>query len=160
VDAAEIVLGGGIFTADIVGGTCTQQTNVSGDFAARFGADRIPGQPLGRNFAYPLDLVRFELPGCTQAVVELTFHALSGSGYPDFNDYQWSLRSFGPLTPGVDSSFGWHDIGARATRVGTNKWRVTLDGGQFPSYRPAADSILFVGGPAFSQDRLFANSFE
>jgi hypothetical protein len=39
-------------------------------------------------------------------------------------------------------------------------WRATLDANQFGSYRPVGDRILFVGGPACYDDRIFRNSLE
>jgi hypothetical protein len=112
--------------------------------------------------------VRFEIPQCQQATVEITFHQ---AGFlpgvcPDFNDYQWSFRFYGPQVPGDNSTFGWYDLGSRATRVGPKKWRLTLDAGQFGSYRPndpanpSNNAILFVGAPALSGDRILRSGFE
>lgn len=62
--------------------------------------------------------------------------------------------------PGQDATIGWYDLGARAQKLSGTKWRITLDANQFGSYRPVDDSILFMGGPAFSNDRVFRSGFE
>lgn len=151
----------GGFTTDVIGTTCPQAVDVSGLEAARFGRDFIAGG-AGRAWQYPLDLVRFQLPNCAGAEVEVTFH-LAGSDprvCPDFTDDQWRFRFYGPAQPGVDASVGWHDFSSRATRVGPRKWRLRLDANQFGSYRPVSDSILFIGGPALNGERLFGDGFE
>lgn len=147
------------FTSDIQGTTCTQATDVQGVAAAAYGRDYLNGNS-GRFYDYPRDLVRFEIPNCGAAVVDITFHNITTGGLPDFNDYQWSFRFRGPQVPGQDATIGWYDLGARAQKLSATKWRITLDANQFGSYRPVDDSILFMGGPAFSNDRVFRSGFE
>lgn len=158
IDAAP--QGGALsFTTDIQGTTCPQATDVQGVVAASYGRDYFNGNS-GRFYDYPRDLVRFEIPNCGSAVVDITFHNITLTGLPDFNDYQWSFRFRGPQVPGVDATIGWYDLGARAQKLSATKWRITLDANQFGSYRPDDNSILFVGGPAFSNDRVFRSGFE
>ncbi len=150
---------GGPFTADVqTTGSCQQLNSVQGLFPAQYGPDRIPQST--RFFDYPREMLRFEVPNCAQIVVDVTFHNLGNGGLPNFNDSQWTFRVYAPQTPGNDASLGFYDLGARAQVVGTNKWRLTIAANQFGSYRPDPNSILFVGGPAFNQDRLFGNGFE
>jgi photosystem II stability/assembly factor-like uncharacterized protein len=158
----------GQFTSEIINDAqCPQARDVQQVDASTLAVDPIAGGN-GRSWRYPLQAVRFEIPQCQQATVEITFHQ---AGFlpavcPDFNDYQWSFRFYGPQVPGDNATFGWYDLGSRATRVGPKKWRLTLDAGQFGSYRPndpgkaANNSILFVGAPALSGDRVFRSSFE
>ena len=147
---------GGFFTSDIIsgsGGACAQAVDVQAKLAARNGRDFINGGP--RFYSYPRDLVRFDIQNCAQATVELTFHNAN------FNQYGWSFRFYGPSTPGVNNTVGWHDLSARATRMGSNKWRLNIQDGQFGSYRPAgANALLFEGGPACNDDRLLQSGFE
>lgn len=150
----------GSFTARVVNGTgpgCDRLSDVQGVVAARNGRDWVAGgESAGRFHLYPQDLVRFELRDCSAAAVDLRFHAPG----IDFNAYGWTLRMFGPSVPGDESSVGWHDLSALATRVDARTWRVQLAAGAFGSYRPGTDAILFVGGPAFYDDRVFSNGFE
>lgn len=150
----------GSFTARVVDGTgpgCERLSDVQGVVAARNGRDWVPGgEAAGRFHLYPQDLVRFELRDCSAATVDLRFHAPG----IDFSAYGWSLRMFGPSVPGDESSVGWHDLSTLATRIDARTWRVQLAAGAFGSYRPATDAILFMGGPAFYDDRLFSNGFE
>ena len=132
---------------------------MQGVAAAAYGRDYLSGNS-GRFYDYPRDLVRFEIPNCGAAVVDITFHNITFNGRPDFNDYQWSFRFRGPQVPGQDATIGWYDLGARAQKLSGTKWRITLDANQFGSYRPVDDSILFMGGPAFSNDRVFRSGFE
>ncbi len=145
----------------MVAGTCPRAYDVSGIDAARFGRDPIAGAS-GRAYAYPLGLLRIELPGCSSAEVAVTFHAAGDdpAACPDFSDSQWSFRYFGPQQPGVDATLGWHAFAARATRTGARTWRLRLDANQFGSYRPAGEGILFIGGPALDGDRVFRDGFE
>ena len=154
---------GGFFTTDVdtaastpsTAGGCQQAVDVQAVLAAQYGRDYVDGGP--RFYKYPRDLVRFEVLDCARAIVDATFHNAAFA-----TEYGWSFRFFGPSTPGDDDSFGWADIGARVQRVANNgsKWRMTLDANQFGSYRPVANRILFVGGPACYDDRLFRNSME
>lgn len=158
----------GQFTTEIINDTqCPQARDVQQIDAIDLAVDPISGGN-GRAWRYPLDAVRFEVPQCQQATVEVTFHQ---AGFlpavcPDFNDYQWSFRFYGPQVPGDNSTIGWYDLASRAVRVGPKKWRLTLDAGQFGSYRPndpanpSNNAVLFIGGPALSGDRVFRSSFE
>jgi photosystem II stability/assembly factor-like uncharacterized protein len=154
---------GGFFTSDVqfelstpsFPGGCQQAVDVQAQLAAIYGRDYTPD---GQRFhKYPRDLVRFEVVDCSRAIVDLTFHNA------DFrNEYGWSFRFYGPLTPGDDDSIRWSPFASRAQlQAGSNnKWRLTLDANQFGSYRPSNHSVLFVGGPACFDDRLFRNNFE
>lgn len=158
--AGQSVLVAGSFTAQVVSGTgvnCNQMVDVQGQIALRFGRDYLPsGENAGLYYAYPQDLVRFELPQCEQAVVDLTFHAPG----LDFTQNGWTLRMYGPQTPGDSNSLGWYPLGMLAQAVDANTWRLTLSANAFGSYRPDSDAILFVGGPAFFDTSLFSNGFE
>jgi hypothetical protein len=158
----------GHFTTEIINDTqCPQARDVQAIRADSFPADPV-ANGNGRNYRYPLTAIRFELPQCQQATVDVTFHQAGSSPAvcPDFNDYQWSFRFYGPQTPGNGSTIGWYDFSSRAVRTGPKKWRLTLNAGQFGSYRPVDNAnpqnnaILFVGGPALSGDRVFGNGFE
>ncbi|WP_395794694.1 WD40/YVTN/BNR-like repeat-containing protein [Aquimonas sp.] len=150
----------GSFTAAVVSGTgagCQRLGDVQGVIAARNGRDYVPGgEGLGRFYAYPQDLVRFELRDCAAATVDISFHAPG----LDFGTYGWSLRMYGPSEPGNEQTVGWHDISALGQRINARTWRVNLRANSFGSYRPVGDAILFVGGPALFDDRVFANGFE
>lgn len=158
----------GAFTTEIINDTqCPQARDVQARFIDEFPLDPVPGGN-GRNFRYPFDAIRFEVPQCQQAIVEITFH-LAGSSptvCPAFDDFQWSFRFYGPQIPGDGATVGWYDLGSRAVRTGPRKWRLTLDAGQFGSYRPldantaANNSVLFVGAPALSGDRILRSGFE
>ncbi|MBK6725925.1 MAG: hypothetical protein IPG63_01485 [Xanthomonadales bacterium] len=154
---------GGFFTSDVIGadstpsvpGGCQQATDVQAQPSSLYGRDLIAN---GTHYhRYPRDLVRFEVLDCTHAVVDVTFH---GAAFDV--EYGWSFRMFGPLVPGDDDSLRWRDFASRAARVpgSGNKWRITLDANQFGSYRPMTDRILFVGGPACYDDRLFRDGME
>ncbi len=107
----------------------------------------------GLNFAYPLDLVQFEILDCASTTVKVTYpHATFGAG--------WTFRFYGPATPGDDASIKWYDFSANAVRLDAHTWQLTLKRGQFGSYRPdVTGAILFQGGPAYNDD-LFTNGFE
>lgn len=154
---------GGFFTSDIQTalstpvetGGCQQAVDVQAQSASQFGRDYLPSST--QYFKYPRDLARFEVLDCSRAVVDITFHNAA------FNtEYGWSFRFFGPLTPGDDNSLRWSDFSSRAQRLpgSPTTWRLTLDANQFGSYRPANNSILFVGGPACFDDRLFRDGLE
>ena len=87
--------------------------------------------------------------------MELIFHNA------DFSDsYGWSLRYYGPSTPGNEDTIGWHDVSQLAEQVSPNRWRVQLQANSFGSYRPVDDRILFIGGPACRDARVFVDDFE
>jgi len=158
--AGQSVMVAGSFTAEVVSGVgpdCSQLVDVQGQIAARYGRDYLPGgEGAGLYHAYPQDLVRFELPQCEQVVVDFTFHAPG----VDFTAPGWTLRMYGPSVPGEESSMGWHALSNLAEVVDARTWRITLNAGSFGSYRPDEGSILFVGGPAFFDTRLFSDGFE
>jgi hypothetical protein len=158
--AGQSLMVAGSFTAEVVSGigaNCSQMVDVQGQIAARSGRDYLPGgEGQGLYYAYPQDLVRFELPRCEQVVVDFTFHAPG----VDFTAPGWTMRMYGPSVPGDESSMGWHALGNLAQVMDARTWRVTLNAGSFGSYRPDGDSILFVGGPAFFDTSLFADGFE
>jgi photosystem II stability/assembly factor-like uncharacterized protein len=147
---------GGFFTSDIIsgtGGACSQAVDVQATLAARNGNDPVPGVP-GVSYSYPRDLVRFEILDCASAVVDITFHGA------DFTRPGWSFRFYGPQVPGDNATMGWYDFASRAQRVAPNRWRLTLAANQFGSYRPSPNAILFEGGPACFDTRVFASGFE
>jgi hypothetical protein len=144
--------GMGYFTVSVVpatAGTCAQAVDAQAIDAATRPADVVDRETL----QHTMLLARFELLDCPAADVEVRFFdAAFAAG--------WSLRYYGPSTPGDDASIGWHDLGAIATRVDAQTWKLHLAAGSFGSYRPAsANSILFEGGPANSQ-RIFADGFD
>ncbi|MBP6077260.1 MAG: hypothetical protein KA505_00445 [Xanthomonadales bacterium] len=154
---------GGFFTSDIQTalstpsepGGCQQAVDVQAQPASQFGRDFVAGSTY--YFKYPRDVARFEVLNCSRVIVDIKFHnAAFGS------EYGWSFRFFGPLSPGDDDSLRWSDFSSRAQRLPGSPatWRLTLDANQFGSYRPLNDSILFVGGPACYDDRLFRDSME
>jgi photosystem II stability/assembly factor-like uncharacterized protein len=139
------------FTVDItpVAGVCEQAVDVQSVYAAYHGNDL---SNYGTANSYPRQLARFEILDCQKATVKLKFHGASfGAGY--------SLRFYGPSTPGDPATVGWYDFSARATQTASDTWQLSLDNGQFGSYRPAsANSILFEGGPAYNEG-IFRDGF-
>lgn len=138
-----------ISVAPATSGTCDQTVDAQTIDPASVPADAVAGMP----FQYPQALVRFELLRCPAATVTLRYaSAAFASG--------WSMRYFGPSTPGDDTTVGWHDLGAIAQRIDATTWQLQLSAGGLGSYRPASSgSILFEGGPAYSE-RIFANGFD
>lgn len=150
--AARPLAPGRYFTVAItsLAGSCTQAVDVQSVYAAYHGADRAAD---GDRFAYPHQLARFEIRDCDSASVTLKFHG-ARFGTSD------SLRFYGPSTPGDPETIGWHDFSSRAVRIAQDTWRLTLDNGEFGSYRPGtAHSILFEGGPAW-KGGLFRDDFD
>ncbi|QBB71964.1 hypothetical protein ELE36_17230 [Pseudolysobacter antarcticus] len=141
---------GGYFTVQIISGDCTHAVDVSAVLAGPLGVD---SDAHHGTYSYTRGLLRFELPLCTNAVVDITFNgATFGPG--------WSWRYYGPSTPGDNSTLGWHNATSLVQSQTGNKWRVNLVAGQFGSYRPAgANSILFEGGPAFNEE-IFKDGFQ
>lgn len=131
-------------------GACAQAVDVQAVLAARYGRDYLPVAGSGYH-QYPRDLVRLEVMDCAAAEVELVFHGAS------FTGKGWSFRMYGPATPGDDASVGWHDLSARASKVAADRWRLVLERDQPGSYRSGGDSILFMGGPACHDARIFEN---
>lgn len=141
---------GGYFTVQIISGDCTHAVDVSAVLAGPLGAD---SDVHHGSYGYTRGLLRFELPLCTNAVVDITFNgATFGPG--------WSWRYYGPSTPGDNTTLGWHNATSLVQSQTGNKWRVSLVAGQFGSYRPAGtNSILFEGGPAFNEE-IFKDGFQ
>jgi photosystem II stability/assembly factor-like uncharacterized protein len=141
---------GGYFTVTIISGDCTHAVDVSAVLAGPLGAD---SDVHHGSYSYTRGLLRFELPLCTNAVVDITFNgATFGPG--------WSWRYFGPSTPGDNSTLGWHNATSLVQSQTGNKWRMSLIAGQFGSYRPAGThSILFEGGPAFNEE-IYKDGFQ
>lgn len=141
---------GGYFTVRIVSGDCTHSVDVTAVDAGKYGADSVSHHGT---FGYPRGLVHFELPQCTNAVVDVTFN---GANF----DSGWSWRYYGPSTPGDTTTMGWHDASTLVVSHTAKTWRLNLAAGQFGSYRPAAaTSILFVGGPG-ANETLFSDGFD
>lgn len=104
-------------------------------------------------YTYPDGVVRFELPQCAAANVDVTY--ASGTFGPG-----WTWRYYGPRVPGDVSTLGWHDASSLLLSRVVGDWKIHLVNGQFGSYRPAAaDSILFEGGPAYN-DTVFDDNLE
>lgn len=141
---------GGYFTVKLIDGDCTHSVDVAPVDAGPYGRDRVAHRG---SFDYPRGLLRFELPQCTHATVDVTFNGANfGNG--------WSWRYFGPSTPGDSTTMAWHDASSVASSHTATTWRLQLAAGQFGSYRPTvAQSILFVGGPA-RNDTLFNDGFD
>ncbi len=140
---------GGYFTVKLVDGDCSQSVDVAPVDAGPYGLDRVPHHGT---YDYPRGLLRFELPQCSEATVDVIFNgAQFGNG--------WSWRFHGPSTPGDTATMGWHDANSLVTSRTANTWRILLRAGEFGSYRPGvAQSILFVGGPG-QNDVVFNDGF-
>jgi hypothetical protein len=141
---------GGYFTVEIISGDCTHAVDVSAVLAGPLGLDTDVHHGT---YDYTRGLLRFELPTCSNAVVDITFNgATFGAG--------WSWRYYGPSTPGDNTTLGWHNATSLVQSQTGNKWRISLVAGQFGSYRPSgAGSILFEGGPAYSEE-IFKDGFQ
>ena len=150
----------GNFTVDVdvpasSGGSCNQNVDVQGKLAARNGRDFIAGSTRFRS--YPQELMRFDVQNCSDAFIDVIYHA----SVLNFDDYGWSYRFYGPGTPGDDATVDWHDFSVRAQRIGPKRWRLHLSAGELGSYRPASsNTLLFEGGPACYDDRLLQAGFE
>lgn len=141
---------GGYFTVKLVGGSCSEMVDVAPVDPGPFGLDRTAHYGT---HAYPRGLVGFELPQCSDALVDVIFNAANFAN-------GWSWRFYGPSTPGDPDTMGWHDAESLVVSRTATTWRLHLRGGQFGSYRPAAaGSILFVGGPA-ENEIVFRNGFD
>jgi hypothetical protein len=145
----ESGLDGGYFTVQVNGG-CAQAVDVAPVNPGPLGKDSVPHHGT---YAYPRGLLRFELPQCDTASVDVIFNAAAfGSG--------WSWRFYGPSTPGDNSTMGWHDATSLLTNRTATTWTMTLTKGQFGSYRPAGTgAILFEGGPAYAET-IFTDKFD
>ena len=140
--------GPGLVTTAIVSG-CAQLNN-----SAHVAANRFPPDTAGDATSHDAwGLVRIEMPACANAVVDVTFH---GANFLSGN-HVW--RNYGPKTPGDEGSFGWYSY-ANATRMGSQTWRLTIDATRQGNWRPDANNILFIGGPADLPDLIYANSFD
>ena len=145
----QVGIQGGYFTVQ-VGGGCAQAVDVAPISPGPLGLDKVAHHGT---FTYPRGLLRFELPQCAAATVDISFNAATfGPG--------WSWRYYGPSTPGDNTSMGWHNATTLvASQVG-NDWKINLANGSFGSYRPAiTNSILFEGGPAYN-DTVFSDNFQ
>jgi hypothetical protein len=140
---------GGYFTVQVNGG-CAQAVDVAPINPGPLGKDSVPHHGT---YTYPRGLLRFELPQCDGASVDVIFNAAAfGPG--------WSWRFYGPSTPGDNSTMGWHDATSLLTNRTATTWTMTLTKGQYGSYRPAGTgAILFEGGPAFAET-IFTDKFE
>jgi len=140
---------GGYFTVQVNGG-CAQAVDIAPINPGPLGKDSVPHHGT---YTYPRGLLRFELPQCDAASVDVIFNAAAfGSG--------WSWRFYGPSTPGDNSTMGWHDATSLLTNRTDTTWTMTLSKGQYGSYRPAGTgAILFEGGPAYTET-IFNDKFE
>lgn len=134
----------------IKGTTCKQAASVEQIPTSELSIDSTPHHGT---FTYPNGVSRFELANCAAATVDVRFdQATFGPG--------WSWRYFGPSTPGDPTTIGWHDATPLVNTQSGNIWTIALTLGAFGSYLPAtANSILFEGGPAFS-DTIFTDGFQ
>ncbi len=142
-------LQGGYFTVQVNGG-CAQAVDVAPILPGPLGKDSVPHHGT---YTYPRGLLRFELPQCDAASIDVIFNSAAfGSG--------WSWRFYGPSIPGDNSTMGWHDATSLVTNRTDTTWTMSLTKGQFGSYRPAGTgSILFEGGPAYNET-IFNDKFE
>jgi hypothetical protein len=84
----------------------------------------------GDNYTYPRQLARFEIQNCQKATVKVKFHGSTfGAVY--------SFRFYGPSTPAIRAPWAGTTSASRATKIAPDTWQLTLDNGQFGSYRPA-----------------------
>jgi hypothetical protein len=145
-DASD--LQGGYFTVQVTG--CAQAVDVAPILPGPLGKDSVPHHGT---YTYPRGLLRFELPQCSDASIDVIFNAAAfGSG--------WSWRFYGPSTPGDNSTMGWHDATSLVTNRTATTWTMTLTKGQYGSYRPAGTgAILFEGGPAYAET-IFNDKFD
>ncbi|MDC8011581.1 WD40/YVTN/BNR-like repeat-containing protein [Tahibacter soli] len=136
-----------ILTASIVSG-CAQLDNVE-----HVAAQRLPVDPVAATEQQLWGLVRIELPGCANAVVDVTFHGANFAG----GNHRW--RNYGPMKPGDETMLDWYAY-SQARRLGQQTWRLTLDATRQGNWRGDANNILFIGGPSDLPDFLFANGFD
>ena len=61
---------------------------------------------------------------------------------------------------GDPATVGWYDFSSRATRTAPDTWQLTLDNGQFGSYRPASANAISRSRavPAYHEG-IFRNGF-
>jgi len=135
------------WTLSINGGGCSQINNTEVVDPALLPVDPETGE-------YPYGLVRFEMPNCEQADLDVIFHGA------DFQPSDWRWRNFGPTVPGDESTFAWYDLDVRSERIDAQTWRLSLDAGQFGVYRDSDTNILMLGGPFFLKDEVFRDRFE
>lgn len=138
----------GYVTLDLVSG-CTRINNAEATTGAFAPPDPLSTAASTAQFG----LVRFELPSCASAVVDVTFHGAS------FAPADWRWRSYGPTTPGDDNTFAWHDL-AGAVRLDADTWRLSLAANTLGSWRSDPAAILALGAPVFLPDALFSDQFE
>ncbi len=148
-------------TTDVVSGSgaseCASGTAQAVDVElvdpAALGLDAVPDS-ADFFFAHSLGSNSFEVVGCSSASIRIRYHGAM------FSSPLWTFRTFAPLIPGDEDNLGWYDFSANATRIGIDTWQVNLTAGGFGSYRPEADSIRFVGGPACFNPILFSDGLE
>jgi hypothetical protein len=141
--------------------SCLQAVDVQDFQSFQFGRDFTANEP--HEFSYPHNLRRIEVLDCTHAVIDFIY---AGSDFG--REYGWSFRYRGPGIPGDDESIDWHAYSAKSVLLPPQPydpthqttWRVTVDANTFGSYRPLTDRVLFLGGPACYDDRIFRNSLE
>jgi len=127
---------------------CNQVNN-----AQTIGLGRLPPDPQGGTDHERNGVVRFELPRCSNAIVDITFFG------QDFSAAGWTWRNYGPSAPGDDASIGWYAF-ANAAKLDTDTWRLTLDADAQGNFRSDSDTILFQGGPTFVQAAVYSDGFE
>lgn len=140
--------GSGAVTVAIVPGSCSQLNDVSTLAASLYPPDTVAGTGSHDDWG----LASFSLPNCSNAVVRVTFH---GAAF----DASWSWRNYGPRLRGDASTFGWHRF-AGARRIDSQTWELRLDALRQGNYRNDPNDILFVGGPAQSDDLLFSDGLQ
>ena len=140
--------GSGAVTVAIVPGSCSQLNDVSTLAASLYPPDTVAGTGSHDDWG----LASFSLPNCSNAVVRVTFH---GAAF----DASWSWRNYGPRLRGDASTFGWYRF-AGARRIDGQTWELRLDALRQGNYRNDPNDILFVGGPAQSDDLLFSDGLQ
>ncbi|HNR92151.1 MAG TPA: hypothetical protein PKO41_06980 [Dokdonella sp.] len=135
-------------TIVLMPGACTQIND-----ASSLASTLYPPDPTGGPGSHdPWGLASFSLPGCSTAVVRVTFHGAA------FND-TWAWRNYGPRTPGDADTFGWYTF-AGARRIDAQTWELAIDASRQGNYRNDPANVLFVGGPALLPDRIFDNGMD
>lgn len=147
-------------TTDIVAGTgsqacvdgTAQAVDVQWVAPTALGLDTAPGEAA--YYHHALGSAGFELLSCSQASVRIRYHGAN------FDPALWTFRVFAPLTPGDADSIAWRDFSSLATRVSADTWQLELTAGEFGSYRPEANAVRFLGGPACYNPTIFSDGVE
>ena len=109
--------------------------------------------PLSNRMVQTAPTIRFILPDCQSATVNVRYSAVTS--YP-----VGVLGSYSPKTPGDATTQAWGTFDASKASVdGSGLWSVKLDQNSYGNvYAPDTGAILFQGAPG--NDILFGNGFE